>query len=66
MRTVEREQKHLAQANRHIAAAKRQIERQKKVMEKLAQGGHETDIAKSLLGSMRWSAASTHSSSIAN
>jgi len=60
------ERKHLTETDRHIAAAKRRVEQQKKIIEKLAQGGHETDIAKSLLGSMRWSAASTHSSSIAN
>jgi len=52
MHAVERERKHLAEANRHIAAAKRQIERQKKVIEKLAQAGHEPDIAKSLLHAM--------------
>ena len=56
MHAVERERKHLAEANRHIAAAKRQIERQierqKRVVEKLAQAGHETDVAKSLLHAM--------------
>src|SRR5262245_22384086 len=52
MHAVERERKHLAEANRHIPAAKRQIERQKRVVEKLAQAGHETDVAKSLLHAM--------------
>ena len=49
---VEREREHLTEADRHIAAAKRQVERQKNVVEKLAQNGHNTRIAKSLLDAM--------------
>ena len=52
MHAEERERKHLAEANRHIAAAKRQIERQNKVIERLAQAGHETNIANALLQAM--------------
>jgi hypothetical protein len=52
---VERERKRLAEADRHIDQAKRNIELQKKLIEKLAQDGHETDIAKSLLHAMEHS-----------
>jgi len=46
------ERKHLTKTDRHIAAAKRRVEQQKKIIEKLAQGGHETKVAKSLLSVM--------------
>src|SRR5262249_27301514 len=46
------ERKHLTETDRHIAAAKRRVEQQKKIIEKLAQGGHETKVAKSLLSVM--------------
>ena len=55
MDIMEREREHLAEADRHIAQAKRNIELQKKVIEKLAQDGHETDIAESLLHAMEHS-----------
>jgi hypothetical protein len=63
MDVLEREREHLAEADRHIAAAKQQVEQQKRVIEKLVQDGHDTRIATPL--PMLWSAASTHSSTIA-
>jgi hypothetical protein len=43
------ERAHLAQADNHIAAAERHIVRQKQVVADLERGGHETDLAVSLL-----------------
>jgi hypothetical protein len=48
-------QEDLAQADRHIAIAKKQIGRQKEIIKGLAQGGHETDLALSLLHAMEHS-----------
>ena len=56
----EQEREHSAQADRHIAAAKRALELQKKIIEKLAYGGRETNVATSLLHT---SSLQTHAAS---
>jgi uncharacterized protein YigA (DUF484 family) len=43
------EREHLAQADRHIAEARDRIARQKEVIAELARGGHQTDVAMSML-----------------
>ena len=43
------EREHLIQADRHIADAKDGIARQKELIAELARGGHETDVAMSML-----------------
>jgi len=53
--TQPRRQEDLAQADRCIAAAKKQIRRQKEIVEGLAQAGHDTYLAESLLGAMEHS-----------
>jgi hypothetical protein len=53
--TRPRRQEDLAQADRCITAAKKQIRRQKEIIEGLAQIGHDTHLAESLLGAMEQS-----------
>jgi hypothetical protein len=53
--TQPRRQEDVAQADRCIAAAKKQIRRQQEVIEGLAQAGHETYLAVSLLRAMEHS-----------
>jgi hypothetical protein len=43
------EREHLVQAERHIAECEAHIARQREVIEELREGGHETDIAESML-----------------
>jgi hypothetical protein len=47
-----RRQEDLVQADRCIAAAKKQVGRQKEIIAGLAQAGHDTYVAESLLGAM--------------
>jgi hypothetical protein len=53
--TRPRRQEDLAQADRCVAAAKKQIGRQREIIEGLAQAGHDTNLAESLLGAMEQS-----------
>jgi hypothetical protein len=53
--TRPRRQEDLAQADRCVAAAKKQTGRQREIIEGLAQAGHDTHIAESLLGAMEHS-----------
>jgi hypothetical protein len=46
---VKRERDHLAQANRHIARVHKYIAEQKRLIEKLVRGGHDIDVAVSML-----------------
>jgi len=43
------ERAHLAQADRHIDEAKTHIDRQREFIEKLRKGGHDTELAESML-----------------
>jgi hypothetical protein len=64
MDALEREREYLDEADSHIAAAKRQVEKQKRVIEK---SWFKTDTTRKSPRrcSMLWSAASTHSRTIA-
>ena len=46
---ADREREHLAQANRHIARGQKYIAEQKRLIEKLEHGGHDIDVAMSML-----------------
>jgi outer membrane protein TolC len=46
---VKRERQQLAEANRHVAQAQKHIANQKKQIEKLMRGGHDIDVAVSML-----------------
>jgi hypothetical protein len=52
---TDQERRHLAQADRHIAKAKEHVARQKRVVQKLVEGGQDTQVAESLLHAMEGS-----------
>jgi FixJ family two-component response regulator len=49
---VEREREHLVQADRHIAECKQYIARQREIIQRMAQDGHSTELAESLLDAL--------------
>jgi len=49
------ERAHLAQADRHIDEAKTHIDRQREFIEKLRKGGHDTELAESMLHALETS-----------
>jgi len=49
----EMEQEHLAQADRHIARAEEMIREQRSLIERMAEHGHDTQMAQDLLHTMQ-------------
>jgi hypothetical protein len=49
------ERARLAQADRHVDEAKTRIDRQRELIKKLRQGGHDTELAASLLRALETS-----------
>ena len=50
---TDHERRHLVQANRHIAECKERIARQRDFIEQLRAGGHDTDLAQSMLDALK-------------
>jgi hypothetical protein len=49
---TDQERRHLIQADRHIAECKDRITRQRDFIEQLRAGGHDTDLAQSMLNAL--------------